>query len=60
MSRVVVNSSHCEQLRPVSTARVDGWPVSTTREHRPSTRLVQTLHLCWRVMETGHSSMRLV
>jgi len=31
-------------------ARVDGWPVSTSRVDRP----------CWRVMETSHPSTRLV
>jgi len=31
-------------LSPVSTTRVDGWPVSITRQHGP----------CWRVMETGY------
>ena len=33
---------------PELTARVDGWPVSITRQHGP----------CWRVMETGHPSTR--
>jgi len=32
------------------TARVDGWPVSITRQHGP----------CWRVMETGHPSTQAV
>jgi len=35
---------------PELTARVDGWPVSITRQHG----------LCWRVMETGHPSTRAV
>ena len=35
---------------PELTARVDGWPVSITRQHGP----------CWRVMETGHPSTRAV
>ena len=35
---------------PELTARVDGWPVSITRQHGP----------CWRVMETGHPSTRVV
>ena len=29
-------------LSPVSTTRVDGWPVSITRQHGPSTRVVET------------------
>jgi len=33
---------------PELTARVDGWPVSITRQP------------CWRVMETGHPSTRAV
>ena len=35
---------------PELTAWVDGWPVSITRQHWP----------CWRVMETGHPSTRVV
>ena len=35
---------------PEFTVRVDGWPVSITRQHGP----------CWRVMETGHPSTRAV
>jgi len=35
---------------PELTARVNGWPVSITRQHKP----------CWRVMETGHMSTRAV
>ena len=41
---------HYPSWRPELTARVDGWPVSITRQHRP----------CWRVMETGHPSTRAV
>jgi len=37
-------------LSLVSTTRVDGWPVSITRQHG----------LCWWVMETGHPSTRAV
>jgi len=37
-------------LSPVSTTRIDGWPVSITRQRGP----------CWQVMETGHPSTRLV
>jgi len=37
-------SLHWLELSPVSTTRVDGWPVSISRQHGP----------CWRVMETGH------
>ena len=52
------------QLSPVSTTWVDGWPVSITRQHGPSTRLVETRARqhgpCWRVMETGRSSTRAV
>jgi len=55
---------HYPSWRPVLTARVDGWPVSITRKHGPSTRLVETRPrqhgLCWRVMETGHPSTRAV
>ena len=41
---------HYPSWRPELTARVDGWPVSITRQHGP----------CWRVMETGHPSTRAV
>ena len=41
---------HYPSSRPELTARVDGWPVSTTRVDGP----------CWRVMETGHPSTRAV
>jgi len=37
---------HYPSWRPELIARVDGWPVSITRQHG----------LCWRVMETGHPS----
>jgi len=33
---------HYPSWRPELTARVDGWPISITRQHGP----------CWRVMET--------
>ena len=39
-----------KDLSPVSTTRVDGWPVSIARQHGP----------CWWVMETGHPSTRAV
>jgi len=41
---------NCYSLSPGSTTRVDGWPVSITRQHRQ----------CWRVMETGHLSTKLI
>ena len=58
----------CEARFPLPelTARVDGWPVSITRQHvhGPSTRLVETRARqhgpCWRVMEIGHPSTRAV
>jgi len=46
---------------PKMTARVDGWPVSITRQRwraRVSTSRVDGP--CWRVMETGHPSTRAV
>jgi len=55
---------HYPSWRPELTARVDGWPVSITRQHGPSTRLVETRARqhgpCWLVMETGHPSTRAV
>ena len=55
---------HYPSWRPELTARVDGWPVSITRQHGPLTRLVETRARqhgpCWRVMETGHPSTRTV
>ena len=47
------------------TARVDGWPVSITRQHGPCWR-APGFHTSrvdgpsWRVMETGHPSTRAV
>ena len=41
---------HYPSWRSELTARVDGWPVSITRQHGP----------CWWVMETGHPSTRAV
>ena len=41
---------HYPSWRPELTARVDGRPVSITRQHGP----------CWRVMETGRPSTRAV
>ena len=41
---------HYPSWRPELTARVDGWPVSITRQYGP----------CWRVMETGHPSTRAI
>jgi len=55
---------HYRSWRPELTARVDGWPVSITCQHGPSTRLVETRARqhgpCWRVMENGHPSTRAV
>ena len=55
---------HYPSWRPELTVRVDGWPLSITRQHGPSTRLVETRARqhgpCWRVMETGHPSTRAV
>jgi len=36
-------------LSPVSTTRVDGWPVSITRQYGPSTRVVKT-GLYWQLL----------
>ena len=60
-----LSSSHKARFPlPELTARVDRWPVSITRQHGPSTRLVETRARqhgpCWRVMETGHPSTRAV
>ena len=33
---------HYQSWRPELTARVDGWPVFITRQHGPSTRVVET------------------
>ena len=41
---------HYPSWRPELMARVNGWPVSITRQHGP----------CWREMETGHPSTRAV
>ena len=38
------------------TARVDGWPVSITRQHGPSTRLVETGRLSTRPVLTGNGN----
>jgi len=53
---------------PELTARVDGWPVSITRQHGPCWRAVNSASgnarrqhgPCWLVMETGHPSTRAV
>jgi len=47
---------HICVLSPVSTTRVDGWPVSMTRQHGPLTRLVETGHLSTRAMLTGNGN----
>jgi len=41
---------------PELTARVDGWPVSITRQHWPCWRVMETDHPSTRVMETGLKS----
>jgi len=43
-----VPNNHQLHLRPVSTARVDGWPVYITRQHRP----------CWRACGFHYPSWR--
>ena len=67
---------HYPSWRPELTARVDGWPVSITRQHdsRVDRRAFPLVELtgrvdgltraqhgpCWQVMETGHPSTRAV
>jgi len=38
---------------PELTSRVDGWPVSITRQHGPCRRVMETGHPSTRVVETG-------
>ena len=44
---------HYPSWRHEVTAGVDGWPVSTTRQHGPSTRLVETGHPSTRPVNSG-------
>jgi len=57
---------HYLSWRSELTARIDGWLVSITRQHGPCIvdgRPVSTSRVdgpCWRVMKTGHPSIRAV
>ena len=62
---LLINYCNARFPLPELTARVDGWPVSITRQHEPRWRAVDhgpsTRHdPCWRVMETDNPSTRAV